>query len=134
MPACKLSALICEDSRLSWLRPPTQRGGVARIYRLLAEERARQGVPLPGSTEALQQELQDLRAKLSQSESREDAHQTRWAEEVDRLRLKVAQLEPLARQYRVTHESHEYLRHQLQVAIRRATLLEDQVRQLTQVE
>src|SRR5579862_6998850 len=66
------------------------RGGVARIYRLLSEERRRlQPVLEPGSAPALQTELLLLREKLARAEEREDAHQARWAEEVDRLRQQV---------------------------------------------
>src|ERR1700692_476931 len=97
------------------------RGGVARIYRLLAEERVRVTPPPPaGSIEALQREVEFLREKLTRAEEREYAHQSRWAEEVDQLRLKLAALQPLAPQARVSRASDELLRHRLQAAERRA--------------
>jgi hypothetical protein len=104
------------------------RGGVARIYRLLSEERIRRTAPPdPGSLEALQEELQTLREKLKRTEEREDVHQARWAEEVDRLRLQVAQLEPIAKQARDAGQLNELLRHQLQAAERRISAMEQQL-------
>lgn len=104
------------------------RGGVARIYRLLAEERLRL-VPPPqlGSIEALQLELRVLREKLTRAEEREDAHQLRWAAEVDRLRLTVATLEPLVQQANAARASIDLLRHQLRAAEQRAASLEQQL-------
>ena len=79
---------------------------MARIYRLLAEERVRVTPPPPaGSIEALQREVEFLREKLTRAEEREYAHQSRWAEEVDQLRLKLAALQPLAPQARVSRAS-----------------------------
>jgi len=111
------------------------RGGVARIYRLLAEEGVRL-TPPPNlsSVEALQRELEALRQRAERAEDREEAHQTRWAEEVDRLRLKVAALEPVAQQARASQESNELLRRQLQAAALRAAMLEQQLYRLTQRE
>jgi hypothetical protein len=107
------------------------RGGVARIYRLLAEERIRL-TPLPpvGSVEAMRREVELLREKLAQSQEREYAHQSHWAEEVDRLRLKVATLEPLVQQARISGSSDQLLRHRLQAAERRAAALEQQLYEL----
>ena len=107
------------------------RGGVARIYRILAEERARLvPTPEPGSLESLQQEVRSLREKLARTEAREDAHQTYWAEEVDRLRQKLLVLEPLAHQARVAGDVQQLLRHQLQAAELRAARLEEQLLEL----
>jgi hypothetical protein len=107
------------------------RGGVARIYRLLSEERHRctPAKPLPpdGSLEALQAEVVELRGKLGRSELREEAHQDRWAAEVDGLRLKVAALEPLAHQGRILTETYVLLRHQLQATELRASRYEEEL-------
>jgi predicted nucleic acid-binding Zn-ribbon protein len=111
------------------------RGGVARIYRLLSQERIRRRpLPDPGSLEALQEEVQTLRRKLARTEEREDAHQVRWAEEVDQLRLKVAELESAGQQMRATGPPNELLRRQLQAAEFRAATLEQQLYDLTQRE
>ena len=104
------------------------RGGVARIYRLLAEEgRQLTSQPAPGSVEALQRELQAMRDRAERAEQREEAHQSRWAEEVDRLRRQVAALEPLAQQADIARSSNELLRRQLQAAELRAAQLEAQL-------
>jgi len=111
------------------------RGGVARIYRLLAEEGVRlTPPPESGSVEALQHELKAMRGRAERAEEREKAHQTRWAEEIDQLRLRVARLEPIAQQASASQESNEFLRRQLQAAERRAALLEQQLYRLTQCE
>lgn len=104
------------------------RGGVARIYRLLAEEGARLApAPEAGSLESLQQEVRVLRETLARTEAREDAHQTYWAEQVDRLRQKVQMLEPLAQEAQIAGDVHKLLRHQLQAAELRAARLEEKV-------
>lgn len=102
------------------------RGGVARIYRLLAEERQRlMPIPEPGSVEALQREVQALRERAERAEHREEAHQSHWAEEVDRLRMQV--LGPLALQGRMASAGSDLLRHQLHAAEQRAARLEEQL-------
>jgi len=104
------------------------RGGVARIYRLLTDERLRSTPSLePGSVEALQAEVRALREKLARTLAREDAHQIRWAVEVDQLRLKVAALEPFVQQARAERGSLDLLRHQLHATEQRAALLERQL-------
>jgi hypothetical protein len=104
------------------------RGGVARIYRLLAEEGVRLMPPLePGSVEALQRELQAMRGRAERAEQREEAHQTRWAEEIDRLRRQVAALEPVAHQAGIVRDTNDLLRYQLQAAELRAGQLEAQL-------
>lgn len=104
------------------------RGGVARIYRILAEERRRFAPPVePGSVESLRHELQATRGRAERAEERESLHQSRWATEIDQLRQKVAALEPLADQARIDRENNGRLRHQLQATERRASLLEEQL-------
>jgi hypothetical protein len=111
------------------------RGSVARIYRLLAEERVRlTPAPLPGSVEALQRELEVVRERLARAEEREYTHQSRWAEEVDQLRLKLAALEPLAQQGRLSQDSDGLLRHRLQAAEHRAAAFEQQLYEITRRE
>lgn len=111
------------------------RGGVARIYRLLAEEGARLTAPLQlDSIEALRQELAAMRDRAQRAEDREEAHQTRWAEEIDRLRLKVHALEPLAHQARVARDEANLMRHQLQAAELRAATLEQELYRLAHQE
>lgn len=104
------------------------RGGVARIYRLLAEE-ARRFTPVapPGSLEALQHEVQSLRAQLARTQEYEDAQQSHWAMEVDRLRMQVKALEPLANLGRKIGEGHELLRYRLQAAEQRSAVLEERL-------
>ena len=102
------------------------RGGVERIYRLLADERQRlTPMPEPGSVEALQRELQAMRERAERAEHREQVHQTHWAEEVDRLRIQA--LGPLAHQGRMAGEGSDLLRHQLHAAEQRAARLEEQL-------
>ena len=111
------------------------RGGVTRIYRILAEERNRLSPPPePGSVEALQQEVQRLREQLARTQEREDAHQTHWAQEVDRLRQRIATQEPQAHPARITRDAYELLRHQVQAAELRAARFEEQLLALTQGE
>jgi hypothetical protein len=68
-----------------------------------------------------------MRHRAERAEHREVAHQTRWAEEVDRLRRQVAALEPVAQQARIGRDTNELLRHQLQAAELRAAHLEAQL-------
>lgn len=104
------------------------RGGVARIYRLLAEERQRLTPPPdPNSIVLLRQETDAMRERAERAESREESHQMHWAAEIDRLRMKVADLEPLAQQARILRERNEVLRQQLQSAEQRASRLEQQL-------
>jgi hypothetical protein len=104
------------------------RGGVARIYRLLAEEHRRLTPPVePGSSESLRHELQAMQGRAERAEERESSHQNRWAAEIDQLRQKVAVIEPLANQARIDREVNERLRQQLRAAERRAALFEQQL-------
>jgi len=104
------------------------RGGVARIYRILADERRRlMPVAAPDSVEALQRELAAMRGRAERAETREKAHQTHWAGEVDRLRMKLLALEPDAIQGRRDRDGTVLLRHQLYAAEQRAARLEEQL-------
>jgi hypothetical protein len=104
------------------------RGGVARIYRILGDERRRL-IPVaePGSVEVLQRELAAMRERAERAEVREEAHQSHWAGEVDRLRMKLQALEPQSIQGRRDREGTELLRHQLRAAEQRAARLEEQL-------
>ena len=107
------------------------RGGVERIYRLLADERQRlTPMPEPGSVEALQRELQAMRERAERAEHREQVHQTHWAEEVDRLRMKTQGLGALGHPGRMAGEGSDLLRHQLHAAEQRSAVLEEQLIQL----
>lgn len=130
----QILALIGELSRAG--RPPSgaslrqalamrygSRGGVARIYALLARslpmppaQRTPPAALPPGSAEAMSLEVQSLRDQLQLAREREEADQSRWAQEIDRLRLKLAQLEPLALQAQTLRETADLLRHRLQAA------------------
>jgi hypothetical protein len=108
-------------------------GGVSRIYRLLAQERAQlKPADAVSQVEDLKRELRALREKLVRAEQREDAHQELWAQEVDRLRLKVNSLESAARGDRIAGERDLLLLHQLQAAELRAAALERRLIELTQ--
>jgi hypothetical protein len=107
-------------------------GGVTRIYRLLAEERVRLEPPRPrDESEVLRRELALMTERATRAEFREEAHQRRWAEEVDRLRRQVDAFEPLRKQAEIAVESCKLLRHQLQAAEMRASTFE---RRLWEIE
>jgi len=111
------------------------RGGVVRIYRLLAAARVRVApVPKPNELETLRRDLEAMTQRATRAEYREEAHQTRWAEELDRLRLKVQALEPLAEQARVALETCTLLRQQLRAAELRAAALEQQLMSIEKSE
>lgn len=106
------------------------RGGVARIYRLLAAARTTESPPslrTPENIGRLERELKTLRQAADLAQHREQAHQTRWAMEVDRLRQKVAELEPLALHAKEAHDNAELLRRQLHAAHMRISVLEQQL-------
>jgi hypothetical protein len=104
------------------------RGGVARVYRLLEFERSQSNPPVPtGSTELLEQELRSAQSRAERAEQREEVHQSRWAEDLDRLRRKIAALEPLAHQARAAQDTNELLRHQLRAAEFRISTLQQQL-------
>jgi hypothetical protein len=107
------------------------RGGVTRIYRLLSNARSSsKPAALPSSSTdvgKLQREIDALREAIKLADHREQAHQSRWALEVDRLRQQVATLEPLALQTKTTLDTAELLRRQLHAAHIRIATLEQQL-------
>jgi polyhydroxyalkanoate synthesis regulator phasin len=106
------------------------RGGVSRIYRLLADAQGAQKKVAPSEPEdvgKLGREVESLRKAAQLAEHREQAHQSRWAMEVDRLRQQVAGLEPLAMKTKTAMDIAELLRHQLHAAHVRIAALEQQV-------
>ena len=64
----------------------------------------------------LERELQGMRERAERAEQREETHQSRWAAEVDQLRLQVKGFKPLAQQARQALDSVGLLRRQLQAA------------------
>jgi hypothetical protein len=103
-------------------------GGVSRVYRLLSNTRTRLAAPrIAPAAEVLEGELRAVRERAERAEKREEAHQTRWAMEVDQLRMKVAMLEPLAHEARAAQEAALLLRRQLQAAEARVAALEQQL-------
>ena len=113
------------------------RGGVTRIYRLLASARAKSAPPPPPNIAEmgrLQTELRNLREALQLADHREQAHQSRWALEVDRLRQQLATLEPLALQAKTALDTAELLRRQLHAAYVRIAALEGQLLNASQNE
>jgi hypothetical protein len=106
------------------------RGGVARIYRLLAGEKSRLGSTTvsPIAARLLEQENLNLREQLKAARQREDAHQTHWNREVGRLRERVEALEPLVRRATATGEVSDELGKQVEQAQTRAGQLQVQIR------
>ena len=101
------------------------RGGVARIYRLLADERRKMsGGAQVQASDALTLELARAAERAARAEAREEAHQVRWAREVDTLRQRVAELEPLATEARSSQEVIQALRRELRAAELRLAALE----------
>jgi hypothetical protein len=105
------------------------RGGVARVYRLLAQARDAIKPPTrpPAEAARLEHELNALRKAATLAQHREEAHQTRWALEVDRLRQRLADLEPLALHAKAAIDNAELLRRQLHAAHMRISVLEQQL-------
>jgi hypothetical protein len=106
------------------------RGGVTRIYRLLAGERARRGTTALSTVGAalLEQENRNLRELLQHQRQREDAHQAYWNREVGRLRERVSALEPVVQQAATRGEVSEALKQEVQGAETRAGQLDVQLR------
>ena len=103
-------------------------GGVTRIYRLLSNARSDSSVVRKVEpAEVLERELQAMRERAERAERREETHQSRWAVEVDQLRLDVAAFKPLALQARQALETVGLLRRQLQAAEARIAILEQQL-------
>ena len=103
-------------------------GGVSRVYGLLSKARTKQSVVRNvDPAEVLERELQVMRERAERAEQREAAHQSRWAAEVDQLRLKVRASEHLVKQAGQALESVGLLRRQLQAAEARISMLEQQL-------
>ena len=105
------------------------RGGVARVYRLLATARSTSNPKPspPADVGRLERQLETLREAATLAQHREEAHQTRWALEVDRLRQRLTELEPLALQAKTALDNAELLRRQLHAAHIRISALEQQL-------
>jgi hypothetical protein len=103
------------------------RGGVTRIYRLLANARPKPAAHPSPDVGKLQREIQTLREAVRLADHREQAHQSRWALEVDRLRQQVATLDSLALQTKSALDAAELLRRQLHAAHLRISTLEQQL-------
>jgi hypothetical protein len=116
--------------RAALARRYRSRGGVTRIYRLLAGERARRGTTPLSAVGAglLEQENRNLRELLQHQRQREDAHQTYWNRQVGLLRERVSALEPLVQQAAARGEVTEALRQEVQGTEIRAGQLEVQLR------
>jgi hypothetical protein len=106
------------------------RGGVTRIYRLLAAERVQRGNTALSSISVrlLEQENRNLRELLLQQRQREDAHQAHWNRQVSELRDRVRALEPLVQQAALSGQAAEALRKEVQGAEIRGGQLEVQIR------
>lgn len=103
-------------------------GGVTRIYRLLSNARSKySAVRKVVAADVLERELQAMRERAERAEKREEVHQSRWAVEVDQLRLQVAEFKPLVHQARQALDSVGLLRRQLQAAEARIAMLEQQL-------
>ena len=103
-------------------------GGVTRIYRLLSNARSKRSVVRKVEpADVLERELQGMRERAERAEQREETHQSRWAAEVDQLRLQVEAFKPLAQQARQALETVGLLRRQLQAAEVRIGMLEQQL-------
>lgn len=116
--------------RAALARRYQSRGGVTRIYRLLASERARRGSAALSAVGVglLEQENRNLRELLQQQRQREDAHQVYWNREVGRLRERVDALQPLVQQAAARGEVNEALQKEVQGAETRAGQLDVQLR------
>ena len=99
------------------------RGGVARIYRVLRDSPPAD----PSHLEALQKEIAATRERAALAEAREDAHQLHWAGEVDRLRLRVRQLEDAHAEAHRLRTIVERQSIELQAAFARISTLERQL-------
>jgi len=101
---------------------------VKRIYRLLKWAHASTlKEHSEGSSTASSHELTQWQARAEAAEEREQAHQVRWARQIDELRTEIAALEPLAQQTRRALASEQILREQLRAAHARINWLEDRL-------
>jgi hypothetical protein len=116
--------------RAALARRHGSRGGVARIYRLLASERARIGGTQlsPVGAALLEQENRNLRELLQQQRQREDAHQVHWDRQVGQLRERVRALELLVQQAAASGVATDELKRNVQAAETRTGQLEVQLR------
>jgi hypothetical protein len=105
-------------------------GGVARIYRLLAGEKARRGTTGLSSISIglLEQENRNLREQLQVTRQREDAQQAHWNQAVGQLRARVEALEVLVRQAAASGDVNASLRRDVQEAEIRTGQLEVGIR------
>ncbi len=80
------------------------RGGVARVYRLLAEfesDARAPAAPLPSPIPAPSDESREAAiARADLAEQRERIHQERWAREIDQLRARLAAADGFAHDLR----------------------------------
>ena len=108
------------------------RGGVARIYRLLAAQRPPQVLDhstlSPAGVRLLQLENQNLREQLQQAGERERAHQAYWTREVRQLWEHVGALEALVTQAANSGEISAALTQRVQAAELRAGRLDVLIR------
>src|SRR5580658_8617435 len=106
------------------------RGGVTRIYRLLASERARIGGKALSSIGLglVEQENRNLRELLKHQRQREDAHQAHWEREVGQLRERVRGLEQLVHQAVASAGVTDSVKREVEGAEIRAGQLEVQLR------
>jgi hypothetical protein len=116
--------------RVELARRYGSRGGVTRIYRLLAAERVHHGSTALSSigVRLLEQENRNLRELLQQQRQREDAHQAHWNRQVAELRERVRALEHLVQQAALSGAVTEALKKELQAAEIRGGQLEVQIR------
>jgi len=98
------------------------RGGVTRIYRLLASECARRGsVPVSAiGIGLLALENRNLREQLKHAREREDTHRVYWNREVGQLRERVQSLELRMKQAVASGQFGEALHQDVQAAETRA--------------
>jgi hypothetical protein len=98
------------------------RGGVTRIYRLLAQQSPREvATPMSAVTSRLLEvENQNLREQLQHLRQREDAHQVHWRRVVGELWQRLRTLESLVSQAAAAGEITEALRQDVQAAEIRA--------------
>ena len=100
------------------------RGGVERIYRLLREAPTADAAVVAG----LEKQLAEAQARAKRAEAREDAHQLKWASEVDALRQRVKALEQAEAEARRWQDAYQRQAIELQAAQVRLAEMEQRVR------